>query len=641
MAIVQAWHRERPAPPGDTPVNAAVDAADGSRWSDLLAVLCDPAYPARLLAPTRTPNQARPLGDGAPDALTLEAARLGGGLAVVAVIRPELVALDLDGCADLVRPDLLHAAALVGGALVYLAASGSVDSEHVVFACPSTAARLELLEAVGRIRAHRGLDAGQVDHRHGIGGALRLPGSASLKGGGPVVPVDEDGAELCAASATRRALEALEAVGGPLGSAGGVQSASVAHRPGTVALGVVGLEDGGPVVRAWRRRAPLDSDQRAALEAVPRPGQDRSALARRALWALWCHGVRSVPEALELLAGCPSWAAKYGQRRDGGAAVARAALERWAAYRGPVSDEDGALCRAWLEVAARWTSHDEAAALVAVISHRFADGRGVEGRPVAVRDLALWCGWSTRTAHRWLRALVDRGALVLARSHDDGPASEAALYSLGGVEDLPHDADTPLVGALQPSAVLAPVWSMLGQGSRAVWSMLTAEGQAPAVLAAGAGLVVGRSGRSGVLLLLERLESVGLAVRSGSAWSVGAADLAVAGRSAGAGDHLEVVARLVAAERAIWHADCAADRVAAGVALEGLQSAAGVGGSGGADGRVVAGAVRPTGGLGVPGRCEGMVSGAPAATGGTGGPVVPAAAVVRARWASGRVLEPG
>lgn len=64
------------------------------------------------------PNQAQPLGDGAPDALTLEAARHGGGLAVVAVIRPELVALDLDGCSGLVRPDLMHAAGLVGAALV-------------------------------------------------------------------------------------------------------------------------------------------------------------------------------------------------------------------------------------------------------------------------------------------------------------------------------------------------------------------------------------------------------------------------------------------------------------------------------------------------------------------------------------------
>lgn len=67
------------------------------------------------------------------------------------------------------------------------------------------------------------------------------------------------------------------------------------------------------------------------------------------------------------------------------------------------------------------------------------------------------------------------------RAHDDGPAFEAALYSLGpvGVEDSEHTL-TPSTGdALDPAAVFAPVWTLLGQGTRAVWSLLERYSGAP------------------------------------------------------------------------------------------------------------------------------------------------------------------
>src|SRR5699024_11316347 len=67
--------------------------ADGSRWADLVSLLVAPDTPARLLAPTSQDNTPRPIGEGAADALLLEAARLGG-LAGVAPVRPDTRAVD-------------------------------------------------------------------------------------------------------------------------------------------------------------------------------------------------------------------------------------------------------------------------------------------------------------------------------------------------------------------------------------------------------------------------------------------------------------------------------------------------------------------------------------------------------------------
>ena len=292
---------------------------------------------------------------------------------------------------------------------------------------------------------------------------------------------------------------------------------------------------------------------------------------------LWARGVRDWSEARGYYRRAAVFS-KYRGRRDGGrshwASVARSA----ATYRGPVDGETARRCEGWLEAAARWTAHDEAAALAAVIWHRFADGRGLEGRPVAVRDLVGWLGCSVGRAHGLLEALRGRGALVRVRAHDDGPASEAALYSLGavqsaeGVEFGEHELTPPTGGALDPSVVLAPVWSVLGQAARAVWSLLGGSAVSAAVLAVAAGLPVGRAGRSGVRLLLGRLEACGLAVRCGAGWRRGAAGLEAAGRSVGAAAVLDRVRRRVVAERAGWHARTDAARVAAGRALVGLRS---------------------------------------------------------------------
>src|SRR5699024_9447378 len=142
-----------------------------------------------------------------------------------------------------------------------------------------------------------------------------------------------------------------------------------------------------------------------------------------------------------------------------------------------------------------------------------------------------------------LGALQGRGVLERVRSHADGPAGEAALYTLAplpdkapaeGVEYFGHELTPPSCEPLDPAVVLAPVWSVLGQGARAVWSLLSTSTVSVAVLAAAAGLPGGRAGRSGVLLLLERLEACGLAVRCGAGWRRGRAGLEAAGRAAGA-----------------------------------------------------------------------------------------------------------
>lgn len=569
-----------------------VTCADGSRWSDLLGLLVDPDHPARLLAPTPHDNAPRPVGEGQADALLLEAERLGG-LAVVAPIRGDLVAVDLDGCAAVVLPQLLYEAEQVGAVLVYLADSGSHDSQHVILGCPTAAGREWLRGSVERVRSWAGLDAREVDLRSGPGGGLRLPGSVALKvGGGPVVPVDLEGRRLGSLEAARRAREALESVGLPSCPAAAAEAASgpARRRGGPVAVST----DGGPVVRGWWARPSWASEDRALLHARPPVGQ-RSDWATAAARMIWRRGVRDWAEARRYYRRYPVFS-KYRDRRDGGRAHWAGVADTAAAYRGPVTAEAASRCSGWLEAAGRWTAHDEAAAVAAVVWHRFADGRGLEGRPVAVRDLALWLGCGRDKAHRLLGALQGRGVLERVRSHADGPAGEAALYTLAplpdkapaeGVEYFGHELTPPSCGPLDPAVVLAPVWSVLGQGARAVWSLLSATTVSVAVLSAAAGLPGGRAGRSGVLLLLERLEARGLAVRCGAGWRRGRAGLEAAGRAAGAAVTLDRVRRRVLLERTRWHGVTErAERVAEHV-LAGLRALSG--GGSGAAGRAVGG----------------------------------------------------
>src|SRR5690606_19576839 len=130
------------------------------------------------------------------------AARLLERRPVVAELRPDLVVLDLDGCAT--RPVLsaLDAVAVEHGArLAYRAASGSRASEHHAYAVPEVE-RGAFVAAVEDMRGRYGLDgrdmpAGRavvLEIRAGDGGGVRLPFSAPIKTGGrpvqPLHPVD-------------------------------------------------------------------------------------------------------------------------------------------------------------------------------------------------------------------------------------------------------------------------------------------------------------------------------------------------------------------------------------------------------------------------------------------------------------------
>lgn len=581
-------------PSGEVSAQPAT-CADGSRWSDLLGMVVHPGIPARLLAPTPG-GRPRPLGEGDADALLLEAERLGG-LAVVASVRDDLVAVDLDGCAALVLPRLLDAAEQVGAALVYLAASGSDDSRHAVFGCPTTAGREWLRGTVEQVRVWAGLEARAVDLRSGPGGGFRMPGSVALKtGGGEVVPVDLDGRKLRPLEAARRAREALAEVGLPLVPAeptepvlGLVKPDNGPTRTKTPApAGPAPLEAAGLVDRGWSARPKWTRDDWTRLYR-PHIGGDRSAAATDAARLLARSRVKDWAEARHYYRKYPAFS-KYRDRPDGGRVHWRGVVRWTLAYRGPVDEATASRCADWLAEAKRWTTPDEAAAVVAVVSYRFADGRGLEARPIAVRDLAVWLGYSRSKAHRMLAALQGRGVLLRVRSHADGPTNEAALYSLGAVPVLSggHEVTARGAGGLDPAVVLSPVWAKVGQACRAVWSALGRSGVSDAAAAGAAGLPLGRWRQSGVRLLLERLEAAGLAERCADGWRRGRASLREAAVRVGAGAVVDRVRLRVVAERTLWHSRVDAVVERAERVLVGLRSVRSARGA-------VAGAVRVAG----------------------------------------------
>ena len=108
----------------------------GSRWVDLYRLLLAPAtegYALRAVpdgAPVREAS-------GDPADLITQAEHAGAGQAVwaiVAPVRPDLVVVDLDHCADRVLFPILSTGDDAAAQVAYLAASGSPDSVHVAFA---------------------------------------------------------------------------------------------------------------------------------------------------------------------------------------------------------------------------------------------------------------------------------------------------------------------------------------------------------------------------------------------------------------------------------------------------------------------------------------------------------------------------
>ncbi|MCP2163082.1 hypothetical protein LX12_004295 [Williamsia serinedens] len=487
--------------------------------------------------------------------------------AVIAPIRPEIQVVDVDRCADRVLQPLLDAADTVGASLAHLTESGTPNSVHLGVTLPSRAARREFTRRVSEIRAWAGETQTTVDLRSRLDG-LRLPGSAPLKpGGGVCWPTDTDGRRMTAIAAYRRLADALNQphvdAGEPLPS------------PAPMVWDDVDETDAGELAvvapRAYRAPTRMTREQFKTLTVSPRRGR-RSHAALAGAWVLWRLGVRSWRAAARYYAIYPCF--EKWRERDAHARARGRNLEpgwvswcqrhwqdiarRARAYRPETASlHEPRISEALAEVN-QWDDPDLVAAAVAVIRHRFSDGYGLT-RPVGVRDLASWLGFSEETARRRLQGLAERGLLAVVKPHNRETAPhEATVWTLSTPaavyrSSVSHDVTSPQGMAL----TLHPCWVALGQTARLVYTQLSPTPVPAAALSAQTGLPTGTR-HHGLLRLLHTLCDQGLATRSGQGratrWLIGPAGLDDA-PAAGAGRAArERVQSRVILDRDVWHA---------------------------------------------------------------------------------------
>lgn len=479
----------------------------------LIRLIVSPGTSVRALRSTGD-NTGTHLGDGD----VRELIDVHHDAAILGKIRPDLLAVDMDGTAG--HLDLVEdAAAMVGAVRVYLALSGSSDSLHAVYAPPTVAARQALVTAVGHLSAMLG---GGTDPRSPEEW-LRLPGSPSLKAGcGPVIPVEPAGdvfVPLGPAEALKVAQAALEArrrdraaLGAPFSVKEFTATSQVSDDAPQVDISC------SPDRRlSTRTSCELDHEARRAL-ALPCPRDGDATLhALRAAWHLWRCGYRAWEDVADIILRSPAlerW--RRGGRRE---AARRWHMEadKWAAWR-PELEETAAGRLTDARTSAVVLPPDLEAVLLAVLEWMGKTGR-VDAVPVAVRDLVVWgvCR-SVGSAHRALEALEVGGVLLRARRWEDGPAEEATLWTLQpailwqvpGVDDdyagIWNIHTHPPCGALP----LHPVWLKLGHTSRRLLELLLLS-PAPTTpsLATRIGL-----GPSTVRAYLVRLEEAGFVFRS-------------------------------------------------------------------------------------------------------------------------------
>lgn len=323
--------------------------------------------------------------------------------------------------------------------------------------------------------------------------------------------------------------------------------------------------------RAWRRRTPISAQQWRVLNDAG--GEDRSAAATAAAWVLWDVGLRSFAAVRWFYAHCPAFA-KF-RDRDGNRRRARSACavhwqsiaERASTHRPPLDPADQSLVNDALKEVATWDDSALVAAAVAVITHRFTDGHGLVDRPIAKRCLATWMSICDSRAFIHLQRLQERGLLVRTRDWRDGPANEAALYSLRVPAEIyrgngAHDVTDPLR--------LHPLWGQLGHDAHLVWSLLVRETTPVCTLdlAKRSSAPVGGSGW-GVIGMLTTLVSLGLVSRTGTgkgtSWTVtpeqadGAA-IDRAARSSGAFERSKQLLARIVGERKAYHAEGPGER---------------------------------------------------------------------------------
>ena len=559
----------------------------------LVAALVAPRTPCRRVRPLVERGPGIPDTDGRP--LTSPgsvAARLLERRPVVAELRPDLVVLDLDGCAT--RPVLsaLDAVAVEHGArLAYRAASGSRASEHHAYAVPEVE-RGAFVAAVESMRSAHGLDGSvqesgrwlDLDIRDGLD--VRLPWSAPIKPGGMVVqPLHPDTGVAVGPWECLDTLEtALGAAGLPEQHPGRPRrstrrtTAPTAPDAGVLdTLDALEIEDrdastGPAALRHARRGGPshpdglvdLEPGERAALECWPEFGQ-RSGAALRAGRVLWAHGYREWSEVAPLVEKYPAFV-KWQTRPDAAAWWARESA-RWSAWRAPVSDADAAVVESW-RAHGRYMPPALETALHGVLEI-MGDGRGVVARAVSVRDLVVVGGAaSTQSAWRRLSDLVDAGVLEVSRAWADGPGDEATLYTLTDPSKWGKLIHEYTGGGAAPGRALSPLhplWAEISPGPRRTLEHMTAAASWTATgLSTAAGL-----DRGTVRTHLRELERVGLVVATGRRWSAAPVlDLDGAGERVDAvGAHARRVS-LVEVERAAWRAETVAEQDRAARDLE-------------------------------------------------------------------------
>ncbi|GAB86838.1 hypothetical protein GORBP_082_00070 [Gordonia rubripertincta NBRC 101908] len=323
--------------------------------------------------------------------------------------------------------------------------------------------------------------------------------------------------------------------------------------------------------RAWRRRSPISAQQWRVLNDTG--GEDRSAAATAAAWVLWDVGLRSFAAVRWFYAHCPAFAKfrdRDGDRRRARSACAahwQSIAERASSHRPPLDPADQSLVDDALAEVATWDEPELVAAAVAVITHRFTDGHGLVDRPIAKRCLATWMSVCDSRAFVHLQRLQERGLLFRTRDWRDGPANEAALYSLRVPDKFyrgngDHDVTDP--------HRLHPLWGQLGHHSHALWSQLSTERRAipTTELTAKFPLPTGGSGW-GVLGLLNTLGSLGLVTRTGTGkgtrWTVtpDQADQAAvdsAATSSGAFERAKQLRARIVGERKAYHAEGPGER---------------------------------------------------------------------------------
>ena len=550
-------------------------SASGSRWVELYRLLLAPAAEGYALRPIPGGVPVRE-ASGDPADLISQAEHAGGGRAVwaiVAPLRPDLVVVDVDRCADRVLTSILDSIDDAAAQLAYLAASGSPDSVHIAIACPSRASRDYLIERITTIRTWECLSPTELDLRT-RDQFLRLPGSAPLKPGGSwCYPIDEGGNRITVTAAIMRAdraIRELPAVLVPVSgrSTGGRRSRTL----GTVAQPAPlrrydNVDDSNDATldgdldqpRAWRPQRPFTSAEWATLHRTATEGY-RSHAATAGAWVLWRHGIRGWRRAAGWYRSCPAFE-KFASRDDGGRAHWESIKSRATTYRpaDPAADD---LIRTVLTEIATWDDPALVAAAYACVTKRFADGHGTDSRPIAWRDMALWLNVSHDTAGRRLRALVDRGLLRVTLPHDRSTSPHSATcYSLQRPAeiyrtDVRHDVTNE---GITRHPILHALWGELGHPCWSVWTHLPASGAgaSTSTLSTLTGLPAGTLSH-GVRRLLAVLEKLGLAIRQGQGrgtrWLRGPQTLAAAADASGATEICTERSRVITAEREAWHA---------------------------------------------------------------------------------------